>query len=232
MMSTLRSGAASPQARTAEVFARGFGACFVHTISSLSRIEWCEERTSGRRRRRRRHYRPPAVLRDQRAQNSAVLAPKQAAARKAAKRRGTDLEKAAGAVLDEPVKLTALPPKEDIPSQPPPAPSPAPQEPAPAPKEATPAPAPLPPRPLHLRKQPPLTRKERHQRARIFAAWDNNACECADLGEPAPGASDFVEHSMFCPIFRCYAYEVGCCGPHYSRYAPQQSPCARSNAAV
>mmetsp|Transcript_71653 Transcript_71653/g.190584 ORF Transcript_71653/g.190584 Transcript_71653/m.190584 type:complete len:433 (-) Transcript_71653:4-1302(-) len=151
------------------------------------------------------------------------IAPKQAAARKAAKRRGTDLEKAAGAVLDEPVKLTALPPKEDIPSQPPPAPSPAPQEPAPAPKEATPAPAPLPPRPLHLRKQPPLTRKERHQRARIFAAWDNNACECADLGEPAPGASDFVEHSMFCPIFRCYAYEVGCCGPHYSRYAPTES---------
>jgi len=45
------------------------------------------------------------------------IAPKQAAARKAAKRRGTDLEKAAGAVLDEPVKLTALPPKEDIPSQ-------------------------------------------------------------------------------------------------------------------
>jgi hypothetical protein len=49
------------------------------------------------------------------------IAPKQAAARKAAKRRGTDVEKAAGAVLDEPVKLTALPPEEDIPSQPPPA---------------------------------------------------------------------------------------------------------------
>ena len=135
------------------------------------------------------------------------IPPKQAAARKAAKRRGADVEEAVGAVLDEPVKLTALPPKEDIPPQPPPAPPPAPQEPAPAPKEATPAPTSLPPRPLHLRKQPPLTRKERHLRARIFRAWDNDACECAELGEPAPGASGFVEHSMFCPIFRCYAYE-------------------------
>eukprot|EP00966_Prymnesium_polylepis_P202469 4690509-Prymnesium_polylepis.1 len=109
----------------------------------------------------------------------AEIPAKQAAAKKAAKRRGQDAEEAAAAVLREPVKLTALPPVEDGVPQPPPAPAPAPP---PAPQAPAPAPASfprVPPRPLHLRKQPPLSRKERRDRARIFSAWDNSACECA-----------------------------------------------------
>ena len=152
---------------------------------------------------------------------------KQAAAKKVAKRKGGDAEAAAAAVLHQPVKLTALPAKEDVPPQPPPQPPPA-SSPAPSPAPQEPVPTSLrvrvPPRPLHLRKRPSLTRKERHQRQRILNEWDNSACECAELGEPTPGTSGFVEHSMFCPIFKCYAYEVGCCGPHYSRHAELLRP--------
>ena len=50
-------------------------------------------------------------------------------------------------------------------------------------------------------------------RARIRADWSNDACGCGDVGELEPGDPNFVEHSMFCPIFKCYAYEIGCCDP-------------------
>lgn len=58
-----------------------------------------------------------------------------------------------------------------------------------------------------------LTMRQAQQKAVILKTYDNGACTCAASGEPAPGDPDFVEHCMFCQIYKCYAYEVGCCGP-------------------
>jgi len=40
--------------------------------------------------------------------------------------------------------------------------------------------------------------------------YDNSACDCRRLRVAAPGDPDFVEHSPFCRVYKCYAYEIGC----------------------
>ena len=56
-----------------------------------------------------------------------------------------------------------------------------------------------------------LNPRQAQQKASIMARYSNAACSCADLGCPTPSDADFVDHSMFCQIHKCYAYEVGCC---------------------
>jgi len=41
--------------------------------------------------------------------------------------------------------------------------------------------------------------------------YDNSDCDCRRLRVAAPGDPDFVEHSMFCRVYKCYACEIGCC---------------------
>ena len=46
--------------------------------------------------------------------------------------------------------------------------------------------------------------------------WDNIRCSClyfyGDTGEPCKPYPRLAEHTMFCQMFKCYAWEVGCCG--------------------
>ena len=83
----------------------------------------------------------------------------------------------------EPAPAPPVPPAPSVDSPPPPAPAP--------------AVASVPPRAWQL------SHAQKLKRRRILNEWSNDACTCG----VAP------EHSMFCQIYRCYAYEVGCCDP-------------------
>ena len=54
------------------------------------------------------------------------------------------------------------------------------------------------------------------ERARAYARGlkdrgTNDCCDCAYYGFPTPGHPCFIEHHLLCRIYKCYAYEVGCC---------------------
>ena len=85
--------------------------------------------------------------------------------------------------------------------------------PAPTP---VPAPAPAPARapasvPFGAR---PLTHQQKLLKRKAIDAWSNDACTC----KQAEG------HSMFCQIYKCYAYEIGCCDPEFSRARTASTP--------
>ena len=79
--------------------------------------------------------------------------------------------------------------------------------------EAAPSPSPLPQ--LQSASKPHASqldsRQAALQRARHEMLWDNNWCDCAELGALAPDHPDFIEHHMLCQMHKCYAYEIGCC---------------------
>ena len=47
--------------------------------------------------------------------------------------------------------------------------------------------------------------------------YNNGICNCQDAGLPSSGRDE--DHSMFCQLYKCYAYEVGCCDGRV--YAPK-----------
>jgi hypothetical protein len=61
----------------------------------------------------------------------------------------------------------------------------------------------------------------RQSKTRVRKAHINSRCSCAAVGEPfhdelaGVKSRDFVEHHMFCPMWHCYSYEIGCCEPNY-----------------
>ena len=64
---------------------------------------------------------------------------------------------------------------------------------------------------------------ERHETLMRYRR-SNDWCMCAEIpgNHPVPGDPNFKEHSMFCPIYLCYAYEIGCCdGIEYSHEVGQ-----------
>ena len=85
---------------------------------------------------------------------------------------------------------------------------------------APPPPPPSPPMPKGLDEE----RQERwlldkHRAKRKLATWSNDACTCK---EAAKG------HAIWCQIYKCYAYEIGCCDPIMfmeGRYGPFNLPC-------
>ena len=59
----------------------------------------------------------------------------------------------------------------------------------------------------------------RRDAKRKLATWSNDACTCK---EAAKG------HAIWCQIYKCYAYEIGCCDPIMfmeGRYGPFNLPC-------
>ncbi|KAL3924211.1 MAG: hypothetical protein SGPRY_003983 [Prymnesium sp.] len=56
-----------------------------------------------------------------------------------------------------------------------------------------------------------LNHEQRQQREELRRVYNNQKCSCAENGAPGPGAPDFVEHSMFCQLYKCYVHDVGCC---------------------
>lgn len=101
-------------------------------------------------------------------------------------------------------------------------------EPSPSAGRTTPPPPPEPPvfavPTLRLNAPPPpakppdhLSRDDVMRRARLARDYDNDACDCAEAGAPAPGDADFVEHSFLCHLHWCYAREVGCCELSFRR---------------
>ena len=70
-------------------------------------------------------------------------------------------------------------------------------------------------------RQPSMpTIEDQHPTVKIFLDYDNSRCSCAKVGMPASGDAGFIDHSMFCQRYGCYAYEVGCCDPDIRRHAP------------
>ena len=62
-----------------------------------------------------------------------------------------------------------------------------------------------------------LSEQDVMRRAHILSEEHNDACNCEQLGAPAPGDKDFVEHSFLCQLHVCYAREVGCCEADFRR---------------
>ena len=131
-------------------------------------------------------------------------------ARKAAKCAGLVAEGAAEAVLRRPVAIK-LPTADAIEAAwrqirkaaaPPPAANPS------APELSVPELSATAPSAVHARVHippalPPSASNSRADRlhcAKILNTYDNSRCDCADMGLPATGDADFVEHSMFCQI--------------------------------
>jgi hypothetical protein len=93
----------------------------------------------------------------------------------------------------------------EMPARKAPAPAPAPApEPAPAP---APSPA-LPPASIPWGARP-LSHAQKLRKRSILDVWSNDACTCAE--RPV--------HSMFCQIYKCYAYEIGSCDPEIHPFA-------------
>ena len=71
------------------------------------------------------------------------------------------------------------------------------------------------PRPLgpYARRLPSRAERDAERQSMLKLRGSNDWCECAQIAghHPVPGDPNFKEHSMFCPIFQCYAYEIGCC---------------------
>ncbi|KAL3895126.1 MAG: hypothetical protein SGPRY_013603 [Prymnesium sp.] len=50
-----------------------------------------------------------------------------------------------------------------------------------------------------------LNHEQCQQRAELRRVYNNQKCSCAENGASGPGAPDFIEHSMFCQLYKCYA---------------------------
>ena len=91
----------------------------------------------------------------------------------------------------------------------------------PAPEQsATNQPTPVPTPAPNPKPRAQISHADKLRRAKILRDHDNSRCSCAKVGMLAPGDAGFVDHSMFCQIYGCYAYEVGCCDPDIRRRAP------------
>ena len=69
------------------------------------------------------------------------------------------------------------------------------------------------------RRLPSRAERDADRQRTLNARGSNSWCMCAQIegNHPVPGDPNFREHSMFCPIYLCYAYEIGCCdGVEYS----------------
>ena len=53
--------------------------------------------------------------------------------------------------------------------------------------------------------------REAQRRANAIALWDNKCCQCVDLEVPGAGEPGFDAHHMLRQMYKCYAYEIGCC---------------------
>ena len=81
---------------------------------------------------------------------------------------------------------------------------------------ADPAPASA-PAPKHGPTSRRFTEAMARRRAQLRREYCNVVCTCAEHGQPFHNVQagvkspDFVEHSMFCRMWHCYAYEARCC---------------------
>ena len=64
-----------------------------------------------------------------------------------------------------------------------------------------------------------LSRKQVDQRLELKGKYpyNNGICSCQNTGLPFSGNDS--DHSMFCQLYKCFAYEVGCCEGRV--YAPK-----------